>query len=109
MRDLRAGVWIALAVLTFTIALANMAAQNGSQNRPTMTPRTWDDRAMATLELPLAIAGASPVPVSAEYYYRLRAFVLGSVLGPAVRSPQMCRTKDRGPGTDEGPSSTDEA
>jgi hypothetical protein len=72
MRDLRAGVWIALAVLTFTIVLlVNLSAHNGTQNRPTMIPRSWDDQAMATLELPLATAGASPVPVSAEYYYRI--------------------------------------
>ena len=71
MRDLRAGVWIALAVLTFTMVLVNLSAQNGTPNRPTMIPRTWDDQAMATLELPLATASASPVPVSAEYYYRI--------------------------------------
>jgi hypothetical protein len=58
-------------VLTFTIALVNVSAQNRTQNRPTMIPRTWDDQAMATLELPLATASASPVPVSAEYYYRI--------------------------------------
>jgi hypothetical protein len=71
MRELRAGVRIALAVLTFTVARVNLSAQNGTQNRPTMIPRTWDDHAMATLELPLATASASPVPVSADYYYRI--------------------------------------
>jgi hypothetical protein len=34
-------------------------------------PRTWDDKAMAELEVPLADASASPRQVSADYYYRI--------------------------------------
>ena len=34
-------------------------------------PKTWDDEAMRTLELPLADPSASPKHVSAEYYYRI--------------------------------------
>ena len=34
-------------------------------------PKTWDDAAMATLELPLADPAASPKYPSAEYYYRI--------------------------------------
>ena len=72
MRDLRAGVWFALAVLTFiTIALTSLIAQDGRQDPSTTIPRTWDDQAMATLEVPLAAASASPVHVSADYYYRI--------------------------------------
>ena len=36
-----------------------------------IVPRTWDDAAMQTLELPLAYAPASPKHVSADYYYRI--------------------------------------
>ena len=34
-------------------------------------PKTWDDEAIATLELPLADPVGSPKQVSAEYYYRI--------------------------------------
>jgi len=34
-------------------------------------PRTWDDAAMATLELPLADPAASPKYPPADYYYRI--------------------------------------
>src|SRR5215475_7256497 len=34
-------------------------------------PRTWDDAAIATLEVPLADPVGSPKHVSAEYYYRI--------------------------------------
>src|SRR5262245_56202768 len=40
------------------------------QNRPTaVIPRTWADQAVASLEVPLAGAAASPVHISAKYYY----------------------------------------
>jgi hypothetical protein len=73
MPDLRIGVWaLALSVLTaVTIAIANPSGQNGQQNPTPQIPKTWDDQAMATLEVPLADAAASPVPVSADYYYRI--------------------------------------
>src|SRR5215216_3355917 len=34
-------------------------------------PKTWDDQAMASLEIPLADPAGSPVHVSADYYYRI--------------------------------------
>jgi hypothetical protein len=34
-------------------------------------PRTWDDEAIATLEVPLANPVGSPKHVSADYYYRI--------------------------------------
>jgi hypothetical protein len=37
----------------------------------TAIPRTWDDAALASLELPLADASATPVHAPAEYYYRI--------------------------------------
>jgi hypothetical protein len=73
MRDLTIGVSaLALPVLTaITIAIANPSGPNRQQNPPPQIPKTWDDQAMATLEVPLADADASPVPVSADYYYRM--------------------------------------
>ena len=34
-------------------------------------PRTWDDKAMAELEVPLADASASPKQVPADFYYQI--------------------------------------
>jgi hypothetical protein len=34
-------------------------------------PKTWDDQAIATLEIPLADPVGSPKHVSADYYYRI--------------------------------------
>lgn len=46
------------------------AQKPGSEFRPAI-PKTWDDAAMATLEVPLADPKASPKHVAAEYYYRI--------------------------------------
>lgn len=45
-----------------------LAAQSPS---PTI-PRTWDDEAVASLEIPLANPEFSPKHVGADYYYRMR-------------------------------------
>ena len=58
------------ATIGVTLTLAHASAQGPVSDR-SQTPRAWDDRAMATLELPLAHRSASPVPVAAEYYYRI--------------------------------------
>ena len=34
-------------------------------------PRTWDDAAMGSLEIPMASPAGSPRAVSAEYYYKI--------------------------------------
>jgi hypothetical protein len=36
---------------------------------PVAIPRTWDDRAIASLQVPLAVADASPVQIPSTYYY----------------------------------------
>jgi hypothetical protein len=36
---------------------------------PVAIPRTWDDRAIASLQVPLAVADASPVQITSTYYY----------------------------------------
>jgi hypothetical protein len=45
-------------------------APAAEHSRPTIPiPRTWDDQAVASLQVPLAVAAASPVQVSSTYYY----------------------------------------
>ena len=48
-----------------------VASSQSSKNPAVVVPRTWDDAAMKTLEVPLANPAASPKHVSADYYYRI--------------------------------------
>ena len=48
-----------------------LASSQSSKNPAVVIPRTWDDAAMKTLEVPLANPAASPKHVSADYYYRI--------------------------------------
>jgi hypothetical protein len=50
---------------------ALFAAGPGPGGDKVVIPKTWDDAAMATLELPLAYPAGSPKHVSSEYYYRI--------------------------------------
>jgi hypothetical protein len=34
-------------------------------------PKTWEDRAIASIEVPLAAAASSPTHISSDYYYRM--------------------------------------
>jgi hypothetical protein len=50
--------------------------RNSAQSAPAARfspsiPRTWDDQALAVLEVPLADPSASPKHVSADYYYKI--------------------------------------
>src|ERR1035441_10128842 len=55
--------------LGFTTLVEEGRAQNPDPPR-SIIPRTWDDTAMSTLEIPLATPVGSPKHVSADYYYQ---------------------------------------
>jgi hypothetical protein len=61
---------LALCGLFTITALISQAQENRSSFAPVI-PKTWDEKALARLAVPLAEAKASPVPVSADYYYRM--------------------------------------
>src|SRR5262245_60347595 len=72
MRHQRAGVLFAVSVLTATTAaLTSLAAQNGRSAPLPTIPKTWDDTAIASLQLTLAQVKRSPIPLSSDYYYRI--------------------------------------
>ena len=53
-------------------ALSSQSAPSvpqGTNRVPLPIPRTWDDLAVASLQVPLAVAEASPVQISSKYYY----------------------------------------
>jgi hypothetical protein len=63
------GELLALAATSFLLPIGR-AQKSSAAFSPTI-PKTWDDAAIAVLEVPLADARYSPKHVSAEYYYRV--------------------------------------
>src|SRR5512135_3155212 len=64
-------VFIFLALLCCSLAFHEIQAQTSPSDYRPSVPRTWDDAAMATLEVPLANPIGSPKHVSADYYYKI--------------------------------------
>src|SRR5215471_14921093 len=63
-------VAVSVFVLFAAVSLGSQAQNSGSNWSPTV-PRTWDDEAVQSLELPLATPSASPKHISSDYYYRM--------------------------------------
>jgi hypothetical protein len=57
------------SVLALT-AIVKTAEKTSTSTGPTI-PKTWDDEAMASVEVPLADPVGSPKHVSADYYYKI--------------------------------------
>jgi hypothetical protein len=57
--------------LALTTVLAASQAQKPPPAYEPVVPRTWDEQALAELEVPLAVPSHSPKHISAEVYYRL--------------------------------------
>lgn len=57
-------------VMLPAVALAFIAAGSSALQRRAI-PRTWDDSAVRTVQLPLASAAHSPVPITSDFYYRM--------------------------------------
>jgi hypothetical protein len=61
-----------LSLALLGISAANQDSQAQKQNTVVPSiPRTWDDEAMAMLEIPLAYPSGTPKHVSADYYYKI--------------------------------------
>ena len=73
---------------TFLLVVAVGVAQE-QLNGTVVIPRTWDDAAVATHEVPLADPAASPKHVSSDYYYRIpvRAIYKGYPVYAPGREP----------------------
>jgi hypothetical protein len=70
MRDAKKGfAFVLFALVGITATNPSGRAQQASANPE--IPKTWDDRAIATLEVPLADPVGSPKHVSSDYYYRI--------------------------------------
>ena len=62
---------VGLVALVSGVFITRSQAQDASRNSPPVIPKTWDDAAVASLQVPLANANASPVQIPADYYYRM--------------------------------------
>jgi hypothetical protein len=63
----RTGLVLAATAFATAVSLAGAGQAPAARWSPPI-PRTWDREAMQNLEVPLAVASASPRHVSAEYY-----------------------------------------
>ena len=66
----RALVAASFCLLCAIVSAGSAAQHSGSQWSPAI-PKTWDDEAVQSLEIPLANPAASPKHISSEYYYRI--------------------------------------
>src|SRR5262245_29092375 len=74
-----AAIWVNTVLVSAQSSVSNFYRLLGLMGRsPTPSPsasstvaipRTWDDQAVASLELPLAVRSASPVQIPSKYYY----------------------------------------
>ncbi len=60
------------AVLALLAFLTTGQAQKSDGDRSRDIPKTFDDEALSTMDVPLASAAFSPVHGAAELYYKLR-------------------------------------
>jgi hypothetical protein len=58
-------------VMVIGISGAQVFRPEEPKGSPATVPRTWDDQAVASLQVPLAVADASPVQIPSTYYYGL--------------------------------------
>jgi hypothetical protein len=62
---------VAVVALVTMVSLAAGRPQTADPRSSHEIPRTWDDEAMRTFEVPLADAAASPKHITSGYYYRI--------------------------------------
>src|SRR5262249_27222411 len=62
---------VSIAVFGLSLLVSGGQAQKSSTTFAPVIPKTWDDEAIATLEVPLADPIGSPKHVSSDYYYRI--------------------------------------
>ena len=59
-------------IAVFTLLASNPGAGQSHHQKPlTRIPKTWDERALQSQQVPLANRAMSPKNISADYYYRM--------------------------------------
>jgi len=70
-RNIKPLVLVAPLLLGLVVLVTGGQTQKSSTPFTPTIPKTWDDEAIASLEIPLANPIGSPKHVSADYYYRI--------------------------------------
>src|SRR5215813_11684193 len=61
-----------VSIASFSLLAFNPGAGQSHGKKPlTRIPRTWDERALQSQQIPLANRAMSPKQISADYYYRM--------------------------------------
>src|SRR5438105_13816177 len=73
MRDRCTKLMMLVLLILFSISAVMVLGRAQKSENATLPqiPKTWDDKAVAELEVPLADRRYSPVHVSSDYYYRM--------------------------------------
>ena len=69
-RAQRSTAFVSLILIACFLISATRAQKSNLFHKP-LIPKTWDEQALASLEVPLAEASYSPKHISAEAYYRI--------------------------------------
>lgn len=59
------------ALLTVAVSSAGRSQAGSGPASGAAVPKTWDDEALASMDVPLAVTARSPVHASADFYYRI--------------------------------------
>ena len=70
-RRMRVAVLLLFPVLSIFALISAGRAQKSENNFSPVIPKTWDEEALASVELPLASTGVPPEHISSDYYYRM--------------------------------------
>ena len=70
-RRVRVVVLLLFQVLSIFALINTGQAQKSQESFSSVIPGTWDEEALASVELPLASTGVPPEHISADYYYRM--------------------------------------
>ena len=70
-RRVRVVVLLLFPVLSIFALINTGQAQKSQESFSPVIPRTWDEEALASVELPLASTGVPPEHISGDYYYRM--------------------------------------
>jgi len=70
-RRVRIAVLLVFPVLSIFAVINAGQAQKSENNFSPVIPKTWEEEAIASVELPLASTGVPPEPIPSDYFYRM--------------------------------------
>ena len=71
---MRSTIWVFLLATTTGVLIGQARpdeAQKSENNFSPVIPKTWEEKAIASVELPLASTGVPPEPIPTDYFYRM--------------------------------------